>query len=300
MRPSNHVGFDRQSAWGNPLGRSDHRLRPGSAGSVRNLDDKTPFLSHTAPIGRNFDEDERKPLDGGSAPRRTISDDSSMPKLDYQSAGTVSSRPATTPVTHVSGGNAGSYAARFSEVGSGGVNASTLGGGGSYSRGEGRVSNQNVGQGPAVGGSSPNAWGLRKEPAVFMEPVTASWSAPDVVSKLANASALEKVSSGRWHSKQHDQVDVEVIRHSEVEREVYPKGGVYDKYAYSSMDVAGGREFNDATLARHAERSLGVDDGVRVGVRDLQDYERSRSPMMPEAKDRKSLVNVDGDRKSVV
>ncbi|XP_075523182.1 uncharacterized protein LOC142555919 isoform X2 [Primulina tabacum] len=56
------------------VGRSDNRLRPASAGSARNLDDKTPFLSHNAQIGRNFDEDERKPLDGVSGPRRTISD----------------------------------------------------------------------------------------------------------------------------------------------------------------------------------------------------------------------------------
>ncbi|KAK2998306.1 hypothetical protein RJ639_023334 [Escallonia herrerae] len=54
-------GLDWAVPWGNPVGRSDHRLRPGSAGAVRSLDEKTL--------------DERKPLDGMSAPRRTVSDE---------------------------------------------------------------------------------------------------------------------------------------------------------------------------------------------------------------------------------
>ncbi|MCD7445890.1 hypothetical protein HAX54_015615 [Datura stramonium] len=67
-----------------------------------------------------------------------------------------------------------------------------------------------------VTGSYPNAWGLRKEVASAKESVSAPWSAPDAESKLAHASALEKVTSGRWHSKQiHSQMDVESPASSE-------------------------------------------------------------------------------------
>ncbi|MCD7445891.1 hypothetical protein HAX54_015616 [Datura stramonium] len=52
VRPSDRSGFDRQASWGNSMGRPEHRLRPGSAGATRNFDEKTPFLSHNAPIGR--------------------------------------------------------------------------------------------------------------------------------------------------------------------------------------------------------------------------------------------------------
>ena len=75
VRPSDRSGFDRHTSWGNPTGRPDYRSRPNSSPATRNFDDKTPFLAHTVHIGRNFDEDERKPLDGVSAPRRTVSDE---------------------------------------------------------------------------------------------------------------------------------------------------------------------------------------------------------------------------------
>ncbi|KAL4563122.1 hypothetical protein LXL04_027155 [Taraxacum kok-saghyz] len=204
VRPLNHTGFDRHTSWTNPMGRQDHRLRPGSAGAVRTYDDKTPFLSHNVQIGRNFDEDERKPLDGGSTPRRTVSDENirtgnttttpaavrQEPKFEYPLAGNIPNRPSTTPVSHFPTTNttSGSYAARFTEQGNVGV----------------------VNSSP-----SPNAWGPRKLPGTTTttEPVAASWSAPDAATKLAHASALEKVSSGRWLSNQHKQIDVEVIRH---------------------------------------------------------------------------------------
>ncbi|KAL7592224.1 hypothetical protein Lser_V15G32140 [Lactuca serriola] len=213
VRPLNHTGFDRHTSWTNPMGRQDHRLRPGSAGAVRTYDDKTPFLSHNVQIGRNFDEDERKPLDGGSTPRRTVSDENirggsggggggvavrQEPKFEYPLAGNAPTRPATTPVSQFPGGSSASYAARFSESSNVGVNS----------------------------GPSPNAWGPRKV-AGITEPVAASWSAPDAATKLAHASALEKVSSGRWLSNQHKQVDVEVIRHPEPEAKVQTKGNMY-------------------------------------------------------------------------
>ena len=72
-------GYERQTSWGNPMNRSlDNRLRPSSSGSMRNssLGDNALFLGSNANIGRNFDEDERTPRDGGpSAPRRIVIDD---------------------------------------------------------------------------------------------------------------------------------------------------------------------------------------------------------------------------------
>lgn len=281
VRPSDRVGFDRPTAWGSPIGRADHRLRPGSAGGVRNFDDKTPFLPHTTHIGRNFDEDERTPLDGVSGPRRTVSDESiralgvrSEPKLDHM-------EPNNRPVS-----NPSSYAARFAE----GVNTPNFSG----SRMNDQNVNGNIGQ--AVVGSSPNAWGLKKD-VVVQEQVPVPWSAPDAATKLAHASALEKVSSGRWHSKQlsNHQIDVEVIRHPETESETHFQGyGMYIRNINENMDVQVGRESHEAALVRHAERSLTVDDGIQVGGKDIPVYERARSPMYSEMKERNHPIYADG------
>ncbi|KAJ0451643.1 putative plant specific eukaryotic initiation factor 4B [Helianthus annuus] len=195
VRPLNHVGFDRQSSWTNPMGRQDHRLRPGSAGAVRTYDDKTPFLAHNVQIGRNFDEDERKPLDGGSAPRRTVSDENirggtvvpvrQEPKSDYPLAGNVPARPATTPLSQFTGGSTGgSFAARFSEA----ANVSS-GTSRSYVKSEvGSLgpSNSNVGVESKIRGPSPNAWGPRKVAVGISESVAASWSAPDAATKSSS------------------------------------------------------------------------------------------------------------------
>lgn len=252
MRLLNHTGLDRNNAWTNPMGRQDHRLRPGSAGAVRTYDDKTPFLGHNVQIGRNFDEDERKPLDGGSLPRRTVSDENirggppvrSEVKVEYPVAGNVVTRPATTPVSQYEGG---SYAARFSE-------------GGNVSSGRSTVS-----------GPPPNAWGPRKA-AVGMEPSPASWSAPDAATKLAHASALEKVTSGRWLSNQNKQIDVEVIRHPEQEAKVQTKGNSYTTFSHGPTNV------HDDALARHAGRSLAINDGMPVTAREVPSYTKERGP----------------------
>ncbi|KAJ9566109.1 hypothetical protein OSB04_002075 [Centaurea solstitialis] len=286
VRPLNHTGLDRHTSWMNPMGRQDHRLRPGSAGAVRTYDDKTPFLTHNVQIGRNFDEDERKPLDGGSAPRRTVSDENirggggvpvrQEPKSDYPLAGNVPSRPATTPLSQFPGGgsNTGSYAARFSEA----ANSQNL------SSGRRTLGSGNSNMGEPVNGPSPNAWGPRKAAVGPSEPVVASWSAPDAATKLAHASALEKVSSGRWHSNQHKQIDVEVIRHPEPEPKLQTKGSSYVAFS----DVSGGREreFHDASLARHAGRSLAINDGPPVAAREPPAYEKTRTSMHPDVKEK--------------
>ncbi|XP_065877387.1 uncharacterized protein [Euphorbia lathyris] len=256
-------GYDRPNSWGGPMGRPDHRARPNSSPATRHFDDKTPFLSHTAHIGRHFDEDERKPLDGGSTPRRTVSDDSFqvMPNR-------VELRPEPLPSGRMSGSAAvsqvsRSYSGRVSE-GANNVGASA----------------PNVGQGSG-GASHPNVWAARKELAVGVsEPVQSAWSGASAVSKLANASALEKVSSGRWQSKhsiQH-QVEVEVIEHLEWEKDVGSRS--QDVYADNRIVAVAGVEYSDATfatLARHVERGLALEDGIQSGRKEYVDNERIKA-----------------------
>lgn len=302
VRPSERGSLDRQAAWGNPLGRPEHRLRPGSAGTARNFDDKTTFLSHNSNIGRNFDEDERKPLDGVSGPRRTVSDESLRalpsrvvePKTDYSASGRVPSRPSSTPgLQYASGVAGGSYAGRFTETNHAGVGPQGFG----PSSGVG-VNYQNVSGsgGQMVSGPHPNAWGLRKEAAGVKEPAPTAWSAPDAAAKLAHASALEKVSSGRWHSKQHNssQPDVEVIRQSEVESEFQLRDkDLYSKNTSSSGHLVGVTDYHEAALVRQVEKSLTVDDGIRGGSKAIPTYERARASVTLEANERNPLMNAD-------
>ncbi|KAM7506188.1 hypothetical protein LguiB_005092 [Lonicera macranthoides] len=245
VKPLDRASFDRQTSWGNPMGRSDQwLLRPSSAGSMRNFDDKTPFLTHSSHIGRNFDEDERKPLDGIS-PARIMVPIQVEPKVEYLSTEREPNRPHTTPAFQLSSGTTSSYAARFTE---------------STNVGRNSQNSQNV------GGLYPNAWGTRKE-VVGADTVATSWSGPDPAMKLAHASALDKVSSGRWHSKQliHP-TDVEVIKHPERKNDFYSKGSsVSNKRTGTVMDVPSGREF----------------------------YERARSPMYSEMKEKNPQMYVD-------
>lgn len=281
------------------MGRSDHWLRPGSAGTARNFDDKTPFLSHSSHIGRNFDEDERKPLDGVSGPRRTVSDESLRalpshtvePKTDYSASEKLHSRPSSTPGSQYS---SGSYAGRISEVNNAGVGYQGFG-----PTGGARVNYQNVSGsgGQMVPVPHPNAWGLKKEAAGVKESAVAAWSAPDAAAKLAHASALEKVSSGRWHSKQQSssQPDVEVIGQPEVENEFHLRDkDMNSKSTYNGRDVAGDTEYHEAALVGQVEKSLTVDDGIRGGSNELLTNQRARASVNLEANERNLLSNVNG------
>lgn len=258
-RPNDRPGFDRQGSWGNSIGgRSDHRLRPSSSGSMRNLDDnKTPFLSSTANIGRHFDEDERKPLDGGASapPRRIVSDESigasvvrSEPRGD---GGKVSGQPTLGPQMGGVGGS--SYSARVVEGGHSGV-------------------------GVGVGVSSrPNAWGVRKETRGMGDQGSSPWSGQSTVSKFAQASALDQISSGRWQTKpvQH-QVDVEVIRPSDSPNSFY---GRESEFSGGGVNFASEREYCEATLVRHVERGLAIEEGTRGGFKEMPGVERAHSPV---------------------
>ncbi|GAB2301115.1 hypothetical protein Dimus_035148 [Dionaea muscipula] len=242
VRTTDRPVYDRQTSWGNAGVRSDHRLRPNSSGSMRGLDDNTPFLTSTVNIGRHFDEDERKPLDGMSGTKRTVSDDSirGMPthvektKLD---GGRFSSQQSSVLVPQVSGASSGSWSSRV-------VDGSYVG--------------SNAAQ--ATGGSHPNAWGVRKEVVGGSVMVPPHLPSQNVVSKFAQASALDKVSSGRWQTKpsSHHLVDVEVIRQSELQDNLNLK----DNVTYEGSNTVKERAY-DTQLTMRVERGLTIEDGIR-------------------------------------
>ncbi|GAV89771.1 hypothetical protein CFOL_v3_33184 [Cephalotus follicularis] len=280
VRCTDRSGYERPSSWGNPMGPPDQRNRPNSSPATRHFDDKTPFVTCNALIGRNFDEDERKPLDGVSAPRRTVSDESFRvlaswvePKLHSVSSGRSSVLPlSSAPVN--------SYSGRVSEVAHVGVSSQNFVG--------------SSGQGGS--GAYPNAWVAKKDAVVrggSSEPVKPPWSEVNAVSKLAHASAFEKVSSGRWHSKPiHYQTDVEVSRYSAMDNGLRTKGS--GENTANRTDAMGGREYHDATLVRHVEGRFGAEDESQGSRKELVDYERGRSSTNLEVKERISKVYADG------
>ncbi|CAI9087713.1 OLC1v1021857C1 [Oldenlandia corymbosa var. corymbosa] len=147
--------------------------------------------------------------------------------------------------------------------------------------------------GHTVSGPHPNAWGHRKETAPVKETAPAPWSVPDAALKLAHASALEKVSSGRWLSKQqsNSQTDVELIRQPETETDFYSRHkDIYSKNDHISRDVVGGMEYNSAALARQVGKSLTLDDNVRAGAKEVLTLDRSRTPVTLEANERNSGI----------
>ncbi|KAG1347267.1 putative DNA helicase INO80 [Cocos nucifera] len=241
---------ERPGPWGpaaiNAAARADHhRPRPGSAGgatggSSRAFDERPPaFLSHPVHIGRHFDEDERKPFDASSTPRRFTTAEPVRP-VPPAAARSDQKRPISSPVTHPS-----------------------------------PVSGFPPSSGNTVA-PAPNAWAARKEPGSDPLPAhstTTMWSA----SRLAQASAVEKVSSGRWQSKPPE---VEVIRFQETE--------VLDRRFGDSVRVVddGDRDYERERIRSVAypeakERTLPgfYTDGAR-------DRERVRSPVYPEVKER--------------
>lgn len=279
-RPSDRPGFERQAPWGNPVGRPDVRARPNSSPATRHFDDKSPFLSQTMPIGRNFDEDERKPLDGISAPRRTISDDSirvsSRVELKPQSAtvGRVPSQQGQSQVLQLPSHPHSPYLGVAAEGAPLGISSTSAGG-----------NNR-----PGVPGSSPNVWAARKEAAGVGESLQSAWSASNAASKLVHVSALEKVSSGRWQSKPTVpyQVDVEVSKFAEEESELITRG--VDDGKYKGSNVVAARENHDAPLARHAERNLNIAEGVHGGRKGLPDHMKVEDLVSSDGKEKNPLI----------
>lgn len=276
MRPPAHSGNDLPSSWGNSSGRSDLRSRLNSSNVVRHFDDKTPFLT---PIGRNFDEDERKPLDGVSAPRRTISDDSIR-----ASSGRLELKPQQFSAGRLLGQGAVqvlplpsqiSYSGRVSGIPQAGVGSQNVYGNG----------------GLGVHRSIPNVWATRKEPVNVVESAQPAWTASSAASKLIHASALETVSSGRWHSKQSSipyEADVEVIKHVE-ETGLSSRG--YDESKYNKIDMVGGGGYVDVPLPRQMERNVGIGEGFHGAGRDVLDGEMAEEhPLCSDEKERNAVI----------
>ncbi|KAL8151164.1 hypothetical protein V2J09_020972 [Rumex salicifolius] len=262
-------GFDRQGSWGNPMGRSDQRLRPSSSGSMRSFDDKTTFLTSTVHIGRNFDEDERKPLDGSSVPRRTVSDDPigapSMRMEPKSDVGRFMGHQGSVPMSQQAySSNGGTYSSRIPEA----VHT------GSTSR------NPSAGHG-VCGGTHPNAWAARKE--VIGETAASPYVGQSNVSKFAHASALDKVSSGRWQTKpvQH-QADVEVIRQVESPNGLHPRGSD----AYHGFNSMNERDYSEKMLVG---RGLALEESVQIVRKEAPIGQRVRSPIFLDAKERASV-----------
>ncbi|KAJ6860143.1 hypothetical protein NC651_036482 [Populus alba x Populus x berolinensis] len=235
--------------WGNNSMRPDLRPRPKSSGAARGFDEKASFLSHPAPIGRNFDEDERKPLDALSAPRRTISDENvrAVHQPEYVSSLRVPDRPVSSPVPQ--------SPSALSPLRSG--------------RGSIVVSSQNTG-GWGVSSNPPNAWGARRDVASVNDVRdSAVLSASNTVTKFAQASALEKVSSGLWQSKNPG----DLLPHL-----------IYSQESGASHSVDVGREKGDYDTARGSQAESGWVTGDRNqgGGRTLSNYRRDQSRMHSE------------------
>ncbi|KFK43426.1 hypothetical protein AALP_AA1G124200 [Arabis alpina] len=183
--------FDR-APWGASIGRPDQRTRPSSSHTIRNFDDKSLFLPHTANIGRNFSEDERKPLDGHSAPRRMVSDDVFR---------VANSRLEVKGDSVLTGGRHSGW--------SGATGPFPGTGNGDYS----------------VSGTHGNVWSARKDVAVMNnEPGQSPWTTTQpAVSNLVHPSALEQGSSVRWQSKLlgPSQMGLDIVKHSEIESRAY-------------------------------------------------------------------------------
>ncbi|CAL1406881.1 unnamed protein product [Linum trigynum] len=249
-------GSDRSASanWGNNLMRTDLRPRPKSSGASRGFDEKGSLLSHPSPpIGRNFDEDERKPLDGLSAPRRTISDESIQRsaavvhqevKLDYPSSVSVHDRPLSSPgIQSPSLGTGLRSVAGFAGIDQA-VNSS-------------KASGAYNGQG--VNNNPPNAWGVKKEVSEYVAPSPLGTSP---ISKLAQASAIDKVSSGMWQSKN----PTNLLPHL-----LYAKDNVITQ-------GGGGRGAYDPTRGIQTENDLLTEDRNRGFGREYPSYGRDQTP----------------------
>ncbi|KAG1368228.1 putative DNA helicase INO80 [Cocos nucifera] len=254
--------LDRPGSWGpaaiGAAGKADHhRPRPGSAGGgSRAFDERPPvFLSHASHIGRHFDEDERKPFDASSGSRHLATPDPVLPALPA-TARSDQKRPIPSPATHP-------YPAA-------------------------PVSGLPLSSGSNVG-PAPNAWAARKEHVSEPLPThstTTMWTA----SRLAQASAVEKMSSGRWQSKPPD---VEAIRFQETEVLVRRFGESVRIVDDGDRDYE--RERMKSTVYPEAkERTLTgfYADGAR-------DQERVRSPVNPEVKERNAASLYDEGARSM-
>ncbi|XP_074555694.1 uncharacterized protein LOC141811572 isoform X2 [Curcuma longa] len=255
---------DRPGAWGIGAppgsGRSDlqnhHflRPRPGSAGaasaSARALEERpAAFLSHPPHIGRHFDEDEREPFDASSVPRRAAAPDDVL--RPFAPPRSEPKRPISSPTVP------SPVIAPVPNPG-------------------------HVSPSPPPSSNVGSAWGPRKEvgskplPSLPIQPVCSA-------SRLAQASAVEKVSSGRWNLRHPEAETVKPHEREDLERQfvetVGNVDGIYrDRERENPKSVSSPLVYADVK-----ERALPGSYPVRV-----LDQHRARSPMYPEVNEKQT------------
>ncbi|CAN8305522.1 unnamed protein product [Cochlearia groenlandica] len=244
--------FDR-APFGASITRQDQRTRQSSSHSVGNFDDRSMFLPHTVNIGRNFNEDERKPLDGYSGPRRMVSDDVfrvANSRLEVKADSALTGRHSGWSAA------AGSFHGIINDVTCSGENS--------------------------VLESGPNVWTERKEVSLVAnrEQGQCPWTTQPGVSNLAHGSVPEQGSSGRWQTKllAPSQIGFDVVKHSEIEGRGHKTNGPALLQA-------------DETPGAHVERGLVNGAGVQGGKNFSREYGDLTGPPYFEAKEQKSLAN---------
>ncbi|XP_024008164.1 uncharacterized protein LOC18993733 isoform X2 [Eutrema salsugineum] len=246
--------FDR-APLGNSIGRPDQRTRPSSSHTIRNFDDKSLFLPHTTNIGRNFNEDERKPLDDHSAPRRMVSDDVfrvANSRFEVKADSVLTGRHSGWSAL------AGPFPGKVSDM----THSVTGTGNGENS----------------VSGTHPNIRTARKEvPVANNEPGQSPWTTQPPVSNLVHTSALEQV---RWQTKLlvPSQMGFDVVKHPEIESRGYLTN---NPVTYQGDEPHGTR----------VERGLIAEDGIQGGKKFSREYDKIPGPTYLDVKEAKVVAN---------
>lgn len=254
--------------------------RPGSAGGLRGgggtrgfIDENAPFLPHSVHIGRNFEEDERKPFDAASARRRIPSslDTDRRPRSGIES--THHQRQQNHMMFGKPDYTTGATPNFMSE--------------GPHFPAPGLVVSSHNPTTYGDGSAKPNAWGVRKEPVNESQaPHTNMLSGPNTASRFAHASAIEKISSGRWQSKHEvfsQTLNSETLRFPEV----------YEQ-SIGSQDHNVGHGGKSKQLFN--ERAEGLE--MRYDERDIDNngHYRVNSVLLPDVKKRDTALGFGPNR----
>lgn len=316
--------------WGGSINRGyaagDHRGRPGSATNLqRGFEDKVSYLPNSANIGRNFDEDERKPLDSFS--RRSVNEsdydnhtlDDRRSRHDRFGEQVVSSRSEVKPDSGAVGISHGNTTSLARPLQYSPPLQHDLGLAANQDRGSNppsyhqtpfghqfaaplhqpvkqlpnsgwAVVAQSAGSGSdgpafAPATAAPNAWATRRETDSLRHEVTGNDNvsspplfAQTVASRFAQASAVDKVSSGRWQSRRPlgAENNSEQFNHyhqhldslQEI-RKIGPDSGNFT-YGLSEDNNAGRRAKTPANVEQNAykENDYSFDDCGRNNYRD--------------------------------
>lgn len=258
------------SGKGNNLVNSDVRTRPKSSGA-HDLDQKASLLSHPLPIGRHFDEDERKPLHGVSPPRQTINNEGMVRQSNVASA-----RLYDNPVSSPSLVNSSSSTLKKEGSNPFVMNSHTRVVGDAHGASNGIRSGLNIGQRV---NNQTNAWGMRKEvTAVEKTAKPPLLSGADASLKIAQASALEKVSSGMWQSKKPSQL-LPHLKYSRDHENNVSDDRVGDEVAEHGPHV-GGKESPKMYMEEMHNKATGI-ESLEAAAPPAETSERPKLKLLP-------------------